>query len=388
MRTFVFIISIMLIGGYSLGQEYSLTLNQLIDSALYNRADFRIERLIKQQQLLKNSGSPFLSTELSIRNGYLYSTAREQEIRFRQELGTPAQWFGNVELKNQLDVKYSNDSIIKAKQLIAHVKQSYFLCVYRYALYRHYQKVMELINRLGKEIPFDSLDNEITLLYSEWLLKLQDSYYDWLDAQNELRYASGLSVIPIPVDSVPELYQIEPAPDTSTRTPARLFYNAYLAQIRYNNEYIRNLRYAHWPALFIDLSVRSNENRKNYMAWQIGFRIPLESLFTSNQSDLLVVENKKAEYQWLKQKSEIDYRSERIIIQMNKCFARVNFYRNNTLPQVEKETYQIINQVLDNEKKMQEVLKSIISWQKYYLEYLNSIYEYNSLAAELEILAY
>jgi len=245
-----------------------------------------------------------------------------------------------------------------------------------------------MIDRMLGGISSDSMDWDIEGMYSQWLLKTQDSYYDWLEAQNQLQYLAGISVLPIPADTSLELYQIEPISDTITRTPARLFYNAYRAKIQYEDSYASWLKKTQWPTIFFDLSIRNNASRQNLMAWQVGIRIPLTMISNNPLYHNAIINKKTSEYEWQKQKEEIAYRSESLIIQLNKYFARVNFYRNRILPTIQKNAFQKLSEVLDNKLGIAVGLHDFLLWQTYYVDYLTAIYEYNKLAVELELLAY
>lgn len=367
------------------GQERVFTLPQLIDSALAYRVDYGKDSFTDQHNLSVQLWRP---VEISYRKGYLYSLEVEQEWRVRQEFESPVRWFDKDRIKKYALGWSVADSLLRLKQSVAALKKSYFLCVYRYAQYSHYRRVLDMVDRWLNAIPADSMEGEIDRVYAEWWLKLQDSYYDWLEAQNELRYRAGLAVLPIPADTVPELYQIEPVPDTSTRTPARLFFNAYVAQHRYETAHMLWLKHGQWPSLFFDVSLRSGSSHQNRMAWQVGVRIPMATWLNSKHSVNPGRRRNIAEYEWQKRKAAIDFQSEKLIILMNKRFAQVMHYRNRVLPQMERETYRIVNQMLDDKAMLRECISKFLLWQVYYNDYLNAIYEYNCLAAELEVLAY
>ncbi|MGC8804238.1 MAG: hypothetical protein ACP5PS_10805 [Bacteroidales bacterium] len=389
MKQFIFLLGIALLLGKVVGaQEKVFTLQQLIDSALANRMVFSPEDSRLQNTMANGTDGLFMPIEISYRRGHLYSLEVEQEWRIRQELQSPVRWLDMGRIKTDMIASFRADSLLKEKQRIAAVKKTYFLCVYRYALYNHYRRVMDMVDRMLVGIPQDSLDETVVWHYSEWLLRLQDSYFDWLEAQNELRGAVGLQIFPIPADTVPELYQIEPVPDTLTRTPARLFYNALQAQLKYKDSQEQRDRHGYWPSFFIDVSIRNGINRQNLMAWQVGVRIPLASWFNDRQLNVSDSRRFRAEYEWQKQKEFIDYQSERLIILMNKRFAQVNYYRNRILPRMERDTYGLVNQMFDDQSVLSESVSKFLSWQSYYTDYLNAIYEYNCLAAELEVLAY
>lgn len=385
MKTIITLSFVLFGGMIALGQERVMSLPQLLDSVRTKDLGNSKENCQLPEIATATLWSP---VELSYRKGYLYSTAVEQEWRVRQELLSPVRWLDKGNIKKYMTASVRADSMLRAKQRVADVKKTYFLCVYRYALYNHYRRVMDMADRLLGGVPLDSMDETIGREYSAWLLKLQDSYFDWLEAQNELRRAAGLQSSPIPADTVPELYQIEPIPDTLTRTPARLFYNAFQAQLKYEESYAQWNRHSRWPSLFFDVSLRNVTNRQNLMAWQVGVRIPLASWLGDQQSRDTGYRRYRAEYEWQKQKATIDYQSERLIILMNKRFAQVNYYRNRILPLMERETYRLVNQMFDDQSALSEYLSNFLSWQSYYSDYLNAIYEYNCLAAELEVLAY
>ncbi|MEJ5266104.1 MAG: hypothetical protein WHT29_12385 [Bacteroidales bacterium] len=386
MRKIAIFLFAIAVGGMVCGQEQVLSLRQIVDSVLSNRAKFIPLQFRQSEEMNGNLWRPL---EISYRKGYLYSTQVEQEWRIQQELENPIRWFDRGKLKKNEVLSITADSALQVKQLIAAVKKAYFLCVYRYALYNHYRRVLEMVERMMSGLPVDSMEGRLNSLYSEWWVKQQDSYFDWLDAQNELRYQAGLKVWPLPADTVPVLYQIEPIPDTLTRTPARLFYHAYLARLKYEESYDQWVQHGRWPSLFLDVSLRNNTSRQNLMAWQLGVRIPLTSWMSSHQSSRVNTHKNIASYEWQKQKEALDYQSEKLIIQMNKRFSQVNYYRNRILPLMERETYRIVNEMFDNQSStVFEGVSNFLSWQLRYVDYLSAIYEYNCLAADLEILAY
>ena len=381
----VFLTIILFSEGMVTGQEKVFTLPQLIDSALSRPVVLRIDSFPVSH---KQSWQFWRPVEISYRKGYLYSSEVEQEWRIRQELESPVRWIDGERLEKEAVQWIAADSVLQVKQFVAALKKTYFLCVFRYAQYSHYRRVLDMVDRWLNQIPMDSLDGETERLYAEWWLKLQDSYFDWLEAQNDLRYRAGLTVSPIPADTIPELYQIEPIPDTLTRTPARLFFNVYDAQMKYETRYWQWMKHGRWPSLFFDVSLRSNPSHHDLMAWQVGVRIPLALWISPEKSDNAYLRLRKTELGWQKKKESIEYQSERLIILMNKHFARINHFRNRVLPQMERETYRIVSQVLDEKAMLTDGVARFLSWQSYYSDYLKAIYEYNCLAAELELLAY
>jgi cobalt-zinc-cadmium resistance protein CzcA len=370
------------------GQELTLSLNQLLDSAMANRAELKISGIQIEANNYAIPIKEFENTEISYRSGYLYSLTQQNEWNIRQDFAFPLKWSINKRLQESNKQLEMSKTELLRKQITAEVKIAYFTCLYQYIYYQRMQYVMGILSKIVNSLNKDSLDNEIMTRINEWSIKADDSYYNLLDAQNDLKYAACLSVDPLPGDTVLELYQIIPASDTSTRTPARLFQAIHQSEARQQNDKIKLSQTNFYPSLYIGYSIRQEVDNSNHSAWQVGIKLPLFWKNNSNEYKKCQLERNEIELEWIKQKAEIDRTTEKLIIQMNKYFSKINHLRNFILPNIDREEYSLANNLFENNFIAVTELESFFNVQNFYFEYYNSVYQYNINAVELEIYAY
>ncbi|HOK52782.1 MAG TPA: hypothetical protein PLF75_12900, partial [Bacteroidales bacterium] len=118
MRKIAIFLFAIAVGGMVCGQEQVLSLRQIVDSVLSNRAKFIPLQFRQSEEMNGNLWRPL---EISYRKGYLYSTQVEQEWRIQQELENPIRWFDRGKLKKNEVLSITADSALQVKQLIAAV---------------------------------------------------------------------------------------------------------------------------------------------------------------------------------------------------------------------------------------------------------------------------
>jgi len=379
-----------------IGQEQRLTLNQIIDSAFIKHPKLVTARLSKDgAQLEKRQSLDIGRTEFSYQKGYLYSNTKGSEFEVRQNLGSPFSWKANMDVATQKIQEANASYSLLEKQVVAEIKKAYYECVFRDLKYRLLKQQQGILLNLFHNDSSTLLDTTFALdrilienMVANSLSQTDMAFNDMLIAENNLVRVSFLDNETIPLDTTMEMYQLIPASDTATRTPARLYMAAVSSNYYMQKSKLKLAKTQFLPQLFIGYKNLGISGHQNLSSWQVGITVPL--FFTSKNANVNQARNEllqsENERRW--QETEIQATASNLMVLLNKDFERLNYFYNYALEQSTRIEKGVEDKVQRDKKVCSADFQNLIKAFEIKLDYFTTLNRYNQNAIELEVYAY
>lgn len=375
--------------------EQYLFLNQIIDSARFNHPI-----LIMYNTVVKNDQLSIFNyvqnTELSLKQGYIYSPNKESEWKIRQQFNIPVDFKNKKLFYNEHEKLTTTQKSITEKTIFAEIKKAYYECLFQHLRFKIVSEITaNYENFLEKYFLKNSKNNlteinELALLFEKEKLIVQEneSYHDLLKAESKLRNLANLKNYTLPADTSLEIYEIEPMTSTLTRTPANLFNSMYESQLKIVDLNIKSKKNDNYPRFYIEYAYRQSWNKQNFSWWQIGILLQLSQYFNNKEIQNAKLEKQQLNYVIDKNILTIKHDCDSIIIMLNKLFTIINHYRRVIIPISQKIESIIINNILEDKNIPITDFQLYIQSQLKIVEYYEYIKNYNTHAISLELYAY
>jgi cobalt-zinc-cadmium resistance protein CzcA len=381
---------------FIIGQEQRLGLNQIIDSAFLKHPKLANARLSKDWiQFEKRQSIDIGRTEIIYQKGYLYSNTQGSEFEVRQNLGSPFSWKANMDVANQKYAEANASFRLLEKQVVADIKKAYYECVFRDLKYRLLKQQQGILLNLLHNDSITLIDTTFALdrilmenMVSDALSRTDMAFNDMLIAENNLVRVAFLDNETIPLDTTMEMYQLIPASDTATRTPARLYMAAISSNYQIQKARLKQAKSQYFPQLFVGYKTLDFAQQHNLSSWQVGITVPL--VFTSQSANVNKARNEllQAENDQRWQETEVQATASNLMVLLNKDFERLNYFYNYALEQSARIEAGVEGKIKRERKSCATDFQNLIKAFEIKLDYFETLNRYNQNAIALEVYAY
>ncbi len=374
-----------------------LNLKQIIDSALNNHPEIKNAELKIISAKTHVKGIPdFKPTEINYERGQMFTSFKDDKIEIRQNFGSPFTWNSKAFYeKTLIDLQEMEASLIKA-QITNRVKAAYYDCIYEMNRLKVLDNQKALFSNLLKQVDLHFknyasglLEKTIAeTLIAEIISQSDQSYNDYLIAKNNLIKEAYLNSDFEPMDEDLELYEITFPIDTSNHVQINLLSNYYNqcysladASVKLENSKF----YPEFTAGYFDQSINGT---KGFTGFQVGIVAPLWFFPQSAKRKEAVLQKQIANNERDWQKFYVKNNSEKLRIELNKQFERLNYFYDFALKQADTIEDLAIKQLKADSLKHDEYIQNINKAYNIRLEYLETLNKYNQAAIELELYSY
>lgn len=370
-----------------------ISMNQAVEMALTNNPDLQNAQLsVKASKLAKQGAINFEPTQFTYQNGQINSALIDQSFDISQNFGSILTHFQTGKYINQKLALSETEYTLAVKQVTAQTKTAYLRWVFllnQYKiklqeadLFKEFVRIAQLKYSLGESKILEQIIAETE--YASIKNELQKIKEELMIAENNLKQVMNLDGNFIPESDSLEIITLIPSGDSLERFSASVLVSYYdnLYQIEKAKHNIERSNY--FPAISAGYFNQEIDNQPGFTGWSIGVSFPLWFLPQNASVQQAKIESEKA-YNILEyQKFNIEKEIENLVLQLDQLQNNLIYYHENALIKAE---------VLINTAKLQfekedieyfEFLQSIKTALEIKLNYLNTLFDYNKTAIELE----
>jgi heavy metal efflux system protein len=371
-----------------------LTLNQIIDSALTNHPEIKNAELnILSAKTYNNDILDIKPTEINYERGQLFSAYKDDKLEIRQNFGSPFSWKSKTSFaKNLVNLKKSEALLIKA-QISNRIKAAFYECIYEMNRIKVMNDQKKLYNELSHiiDMHYKNCDtfildkalaeNQLALIIS----RADEAYNDYLLAKNKLVRESYISSDFEPVDEDLEMYEIVFSTDTLNPTQINLLKDYYSRHCSLATSSIKLVNSKFYPEITAGYFKQSIDGKKGFTGFQVGLVIPLWFVPQTAKRREAIIQKQIEDNNLKWQEFNIKNNSEKLKIELNKNFERLNYFYDFALKQADTLETIAIKHLKENLANTNGYLQSVNTAYEIRLEYLETLNNYNQAAIELEL---
>ena len=381
---------------YSFAQEHEtqkLTLEQAIDYTLKNNpaiqnATLNIESAKKQKQGILN----FDPTEFSYQNGQINSDLIDYSFEINQNFGSLLTHYQTGKLVNQNISLSKKEFAITNKEIIAQTKIAWYKWIYlinqykikqeQASLYKEFMRIAQLKHELGESNLLEQIFAETEYASSKnELLKQMEQL---IIAENNLKQIMNLDGDFIPESDSLFIYELPAGTNPNERFSSSVLSGYYenlynIENVKYNIE-----RSRFFPEISAGYFNQQIDNVGGFSGWSVGLSMPLWFLPQNSKVQIAKIEKEKAMNTFEYQKFNIEKEIENLVIQLDQLQNDLIYYHENALKKAKLLRLTAQAQFEKEEIEYQEFMQSIRAAYDIDLAYLETLYNYNTIAIKLE----
>jgi len=365
--------------------------NSLNNNPILQNATLDIQSAKKQKQGILN----FKPTEFSYQHGELNSDIIDYSFEVNQNFGSLLTHLYTGKLVNeQISLTEYNYAIVK-KEIVAQTKIAYHRWVFlmnelkiiqeQAALYKEFVRISQLKYELG-----ESNLLEQTLAETEYastknkLLKITEQLFI---AENNLKQIMNADGNFIPASDSLSIHQIPFSTNSDKRFSSSVILNYY--ENLYNMQHAKHNieRSKFFPEISAGYFNQQIDQVEGFSGWSVGISVPLWFLPQNANTQIAKIEREKALNTYEYQKFNLEKDIENLIIKLDQIQNDLIYYHENALKKAKLLETTAKVQFEKEEIEYMEFLQSIKAAQEIKLEYLQTLYNYNETAIELEFYA-
>jgi cobalt-zinc-cadmium resistance protein CzcA len=365
-----------------------LGLDQFVDSAMLNHPG------IKNSQLNINSISKNIMllkpTEFIYQSGNRFSNVVDRDIEVRQNFGSPMKWFAENKINENLISEKRTEAEILKFQIISKIKSAYYLCVYE-------SNRIELLKKLNLSCSlFQNDSSKISLLQkiiletkcTDWQSQVDMASNDFLIAKNNLLQASYINADVEPNIEELKIIEIAASKDTSARAPGKLIQSDFRNKLILAKLELKAANSNFYPELMVGYFDQTINKTGGFRGLEVGISVPLwfAPQYANREEALMKIQMANNSLQF--EKFNIVRNTDRLYIELNKLFERLNYYYDFALKQADVLEETATKEYQEKTINCSEYLQSIEAAYKIRLDYLDVLNKYNQAAIELELYVY
>lgn len=368
-----------------------ITLDNAVTMALSNHPSSKNAAL--KVEAARSVKSVYLDpTEIVWEHGQINSTLQDNSVLISQNFGSPLTHIQrNRYYKNQLELAETSQKITQ-KQLIASVKEAYFMWVFQYAmnnlieeetqLFEEFLRISQLHFELGES---DLLEKTMAeTRYDESQRKLLTAREQLKIVTNKLnRFIYSEEQYAPPQEEL-DLYSIQFPKDQTDKFYPYTFKDYFQQQVKQKNIELEVEKSYLFPAISAGYFNQSINPAKNLQGFQIGLSVPLWFFPRTAKikearinRDIAINESTLKTY-------ELEQTIDDLKIRLDQEFINVVYYRESALQQADLLIKTATLKLQKEEIEYTEYLQSISEAIKIKSDYLRTVLNYNITAVELE----
>lgn len=381
---------------YSFAQEQEtqkLSLDQAIDYAIKNNpaiqnAALNIESSKKQKQGILN----FDPTEFSYQKGQINSDIIDYSFEINQNFGSLLTHYQTGKLVNQNISLSEKEFTITNKEIVAQTKIAWYKWIYlinqyqikqeQANLYKEFMRIAQLKHELGESNLLEQIFAETEYASSKNdLLKQMEQL---IIAENNLKQIMNLDGDFIPESDSLFIYELPAGTNPNERFSSSVLSGYYenlynIENVKYNIE-----RSRFFPEISAGYFNQQIDNVGGFSGWSVGIAVPLWFLPQNSKVQIAKIEKEKAMNTFEYQKFNIEKEIENLVIQLDQLQNDLIYYNENALKKARLLRLTAQVQFEKEEIEYQEFMQSIRAAYDIDLAYLETLYNYNTIAIKLE----
>jgi heavy metal efflux system protein len=371
-----------------------LSLKQIIDSALTNHPEIKNAELeILSAKSGFNGAYDIKPIEIQYERGQRYSSTIDYKLEIQQNFGSPVTWIAGVSYsKNLVSLKESKSRLVKV-QIINRIKAAYYDCIYEINRIKILDSQNEILAGLVKKIDTlyknnDTGNFEKILAQSqlaELISQSDEAYNNYLISKNNLSREAYLNSDFDLFDEQLELYEIAISTDTSQVDQFNLLSDYYRKHCSLANASLKLENSKFYPEITAGYFNQSIDKGKRFTGFQVGLVAPLWFIPQMTKRKNAIIKKQTAQNEFDLQKFNAQNNSEKLRIELNKYFEKLNYYYDFALAHADTLERMAIKQINKLPVNINEYIQSIGIAYNIRLGYLETLNNYNQAAIELEL---
>ncbi len=369
-----------------------LTLDSAVILAINNHPKSKNASLKVEAAKVRNSTVITLDpTNITWEHGQIYSPVSDNRIVLSQNLGSPFTHVQQNKLqKNQIELSHTFQKITE-KQLIASVKEAYFLWVHQISFnnliveeVKFYEEFMNFT-----KLNSDSVDNLLmkTLAETRYLESLRKKFISEEELRisvNKLNRLIYSEEIFRPSEQELDLYTVKFPEGQEDKFYPYTFKEYFQQQVNQKNIEVKLEKSHLYPEISAGYFHQSVNRAKNLQGFQLGMSVPLWFLPQTNKIKEARITSEIASNEATYKTYELEQTIDDLKIKLDQEFINVIYFRESALEQAEQ-LLQIATIKLQKEEiNYSEFLLSVSEAMKLKADYLTTLLNYNITAVELE----
>jgi len=369
-----------------------LTLDSAVILAINNHPKSKNASLKVEAAKVRNSTVITLDpTNITWEHGQIYSPVGDNRIVLSQNLGSPFTHVQQNKLqKNQIELSHTFQKITE-KQLIASVKEAYFLWVHQISFnnliveeVKFYEEFMNFT-----KLNSDSVDNLLmkTLAETRYLESLRKKFISEEELRisvNKLNRLIYSEEIFRPSEQELDLYTVKFPEGQEDKFYPYTFKEYFQQQVNQKNIEVKLEKSHLYPEISAGYFHQSVNRAKNLQGFQLGMSVPLWFLPQTNKIKEARINSEIASNEATYKTYELEQTIDDLKIKLDQEFINVIYFRESALEQAEQ-LLQIATIKLQKEEiNYSEFLLSVSEAMKLKADYLTTLLNYNITAVELE----
>jgi cobalt-zinc-cadmium resistance protein CzcA len=363
--------------------EYAKTNNPVL-----RNAELSILSAQKQKQGILN----FEPTEFSYQKGQINSDLIDYSFEINQNFGSLLTHFQNAKLIKADISLNEKEYLITEKKIIAETKISWFRWVFlidrfniikeQATLYKEFVRISQLKYDLGESNLLEQTLAETE--YASIKNKLLKTTEQLIIAENKLKQIMNFDGNFIPTTDSLVMYKLPANNNPNERFSSSILLNYYqnLYQKKEINHKIEKSRY--FPELSAGYFNQQIDQVGGFSGWSIGISFPLWFLPQNAKVQAAKIEKEKSQNSYNYQQFNIEKEIENKVIQLDQLQNDLIYYNESALKKATLLNRTAKIQFEKEEIEYLEFLQSIKAAQEIRLNYLETLYNYNITAIELE----
>lgn len=328
--------------------------------------------------------------EFIYQSGNRFSEMIDRDIEIKQNFGSPIKWIADNNFNKNLILEKRTEAEILKFQLISKVKSAYYLCVYE-------SNRIELFKKLKQSCSlFQNDSNIISILQktileakcADWQSQADMVYNDFLIAKNNLLQTSYINADVEPNIEELKIIEIDASKDTSIRAPGKLIQSNFENKLLLAKSELKTANSKFYPEIMFGYFDQTINKTGGFRGWEVGISIPLIYVPQYKKREEALMKIQMANNSLLFEKFNIVRNTDRLYIQLNKLFERLNYYYDFALKQADVLEETATKEYLGKTINCGEYVQSIEAAYKIRLDYLDVLNKYNQAAIELELYIY
>jgi cobalt-zinc-cadmium resistance protein CzcA len=374
-------------------QTQEISLEQAVEYAKTNNpilrnAELSILSAQKQKQGILN----FEPTEFLYQKGQINSDLIDYSFEINQNFGSLLTHFQNAKLIKADISLNKKDYLITEKKIIAETKISWFRWVFlidrfniikeQATLYKEFVRISQLKYDLGESNLLEQTLAETE--YASIKNKLLKTTEQLIIAENKLKQIMNFDGDFIPTADSLVMYKLPANNNPNERFSSTILLDYYqnLYHLKEINHKIEKSRY--FPELSAGYFNQQIDQVGGFSGWSIGISFPLWFLPQNAKVQAAKIEKEKSQNSYNYQQFNIEKEIENKVIQLDQLQNDLIYYNESALKKATLLNRTAKVQFEKEEIEYLEFLQSIKAAQEIRLNYLETLYNYNITAIELE----
>jgi hypothetical protein len=353
-----------------------------------------VELKVIAQKTQPNVSADYISTEINLVHGQMFSATNDSYFEIDQHFGSPLTAVQQSKYNKQATKLAEADQKITLKKLTAETKTDYNNCVYELSKLNTIKELNEFYNEvLAKTgVPYDTTDTSILnrnlteTMFANFQNQLFQAEQDYVLGCNKLRQTLYTTDNYVPIDSSLELYAIEilnSGPNKFNPASGLALYDETVTLGQKKIAVEQSKLFPEFTAGYFNHSINGD---RGFQGFKVGVAIPLWYFPQKAKINQTRIEQEIIKNNIDLQKFNLNRTIDNLKIQLDKLFVDISFYRENALKLADSHMSLVHKDLIDKKLNYKEIFENLENALNIRLNYLEKLKRYNETAIQLEAL--